>query len=215
MTKLNEIERQAGTLMLSNLKMFNEAAVVFEKHIEPAFWKGFDLYTERFKEENSWSGKTGMTQKEYLWLAPPHWAINAETNTYKYWFENHLTTSEGRDYYLAVLTQSHTEQGAFGFQFKLNPSWFGGTRKMHDYLNNTAQKHRTSLVTLGFKDQRKGNFFLPIKLDINQVVDCWKEYGEFPVEHEVFTPLQQALEKLIKSAAIFDEFFSSFDAESE
>lgn len=215
MAKFNEAERQAGTLMLSNLKMFNEAVVAFEQYIDPEFWKGFDLCTERFKNENSWTGNTGMTQKDYLWLAPQHWAVNAETNTYKYWFENHLTTGEGVDYSLAVLTQSQTEQGAFGFQFKLNSSWFGGTRKMIAYINNAAQDYRTQLITLGFEDQGKGNFFLPVKLDLSQVTECWKEYGAFPVEHEVFTPLQQALEKLVKSVAIFDELFSSFAAESE
>lgn len=215
MTKFNEAERQAGTLMLSNLKMFNEAVVAFEHYIDPEFWKGFDLCAERFKKEKSWAGETGMAQKEYLWLAPPNWAVNAETSAYKYWFENHVTTNEVIDYSLAVLTQSQTEQGAFGFQFKLNSGWFGGTRKMLTYINNTDQKYRTQLAALGFEDQGKGNFFLPVKLDISRVTECWKEYGAFPVEHEVFIPLQQALEKLAKSVAIFDELFSPFVAESE
>ena len=196
----------------SNLKMFNEAVVVFEQYIDPAFWKGFDLCAERFKKENNWAGEIEMTQKDYLWLAPPSWVI--ENDNCKYWFENNVTTSEGRDFDLALLTQSHTEQGTFGFQFKLDPGWFGGTRKMNAYLNNTAQEYRTQLVELGFEDQGKGNFFLPITLDINQLADCWKEYGAFPAEHEVFAPLLDSLKKLAKSVAIFDATFSAFVVES-
>lgn len=213
MAKFNDIERQAGTLILSNLKMFNEAVVAFEKYINPAFWKGFDLCVERFKKENNWAGKIEMAQKDYLWLAPPDWVI--EDDECKYWFENDVTTSEGRDFYLAVLTQSHTEQGAFGFQFKLSTGWLGGTRKINAYLNSTDQKYRTQLVELGFEDQGKGNFFLPVRLDINQIADCWKEHGAFPTEHEVFIPLHHTLEKLTKFVTIFDATFSAFVAESE
>lgn len=215
MPKFNDIERQAGTLMLSNLKMFNEAVVAYEEYIDPAFWKGFDLCVELFKKENNWAGEIELTQKDYLWLAPLDWAIKAEDNDYKYWFSKHLTTAEDVDYYLAVLTQTHTEQGAFGFQFRLNSSWFGGSRKMNAYLNNTNQEYRTQLVNLGFEDQGKGNFFLPIILDIRQVADCWKEYGAFPAEHEVFIPLHHALEKLVKSVAIFDSVFSALVIENE
>ncbi|HCT3785149.1 MULTISPECIES: hypothetical protein [Morganellaceae] len=213
MTKFNDIERQAGTLMLSNLKMFNEAVVTFEQYIDPAFWKGFDLCVERFKKENNWAGEIGMAQKDYLWLAPSSWVI--ETDNCKYWFENDSITSEDGNYYIALLTQSHIGQGAFGFKFKLAPSWFGGTRKMNTYINSTDQKYRTQLVELGFQDQGKGNFFLPLTLDINQMAECWKEHGAFPTEHEVFIPLHHSLEKLAKSVAIFDSTFSAFVIESE
>lgn len=33
----SDAERQAGILILSQLKMFNEAVVYFEQHLSPAF----------------------------------------------------------------------------------------------------------------------------------------------------------------------------------
>lgn len=69
--------------------------------------------------------------------------------------------------------------------------------------------YNEKLVALGFDVQGKGNFFLPVILDAKQLAECWQVYGEFPEGHEVFTPLQQALDKLLQSAEIFDAIFSS------
>lgn len=207
MTQYNDAERQAGTLILSQLKMFNEAVVVFEEHIDPAFWKGFDQCIERFTKANNWCGEAEFAQKESVWLAPPSWSI--EANTCKYWFENHVTVSKDVDFLLAVMTNTKTEQGEFGFQFKLNADWFGGTRKLNAYANSVDQTYRTQLVALGFDDQGKGNFFLPVILDSKRLAECWQEYGAFPEDHDVFNPLRNTLGILLQSIAIFDAIFSS------
>ncbi|CAM3303267.1 MULTISPECIES: hypothetical protein [Yersinia] len=207
MTQYNDAERQAGTLILLDLKMFNEAAVFFEQHISPAFWKGLDQCVERFTKANNWAGVSNYEQREYLWLAHPAWVI--KDDNCKYWFENYSSVGKGNDYALAVITGSGTEQGEFGFQFKLNAGCFGGTKKLNAYVNTIVQGYREQLVNLGFIDQGKGNFFLPITLGSNQLAECWREYGEFPEEHEVFTPIRNALEKLLQSTDVFDAIFLS------
>lgn len=207
MTQYNDSERQAGTLILSQLKMFNEAVVVLEQFIYPAFWKGFDHCIERFIKSNNWAGDSNFEQKEYSWLAHPGWVI--EGDNCKYWFENRSFVNKGNDFALAVLTGVGTEQGEFGFQFILNVGSFGGTRKLNTYVSTVAQEYREQLVNQGFRDQGKGNFFLPLTLRVDQLSECWSTYGAFPEEHEVFTPLRNALEKLLQSSAIFDAIFSS------
>jgi len=120
MTQYNDMERQAGTLILSQLKMFNEAVVFFERHIEPAFWKGFDQCVEHFIKTNNWLGSAKFAQKEYLWIAPASWKTGPKQ--WKSWFDSYNTTKEGFDYHLSVITQANTEQGEFGFLFKLDSS---------------------------------------------------------------------------------------------
>ena len=61
----SDAERQAGILILSQLKMFNEAVVYFEKHLSPAFWKSFDQCVERFMKDNSWVGKANYEHQDY------------------------------------------------------------------------------------------------------------------------------------------------------
>lgn len=207
MTHYNDAERQAGVLILSQFKMFNEATVLFEQQIEPAFSKGFDQCVLAFIKNNNWGGEAEFTKKGYLWCGPLGWLI--ADKEWKYWFETHFTVSEGNDFYLAVMTNTHTESGIFGFQFALNAGWFGGAKKLNAYASNIPEEYRKKLESLTFVDQGKGKFFLPVTLDVNQLTECWQENGEFPAEHEVFTPLRDALDRLRQSAAIFDAIFSS------
>jgi len=207
MTQYNNVERQAGTLILSEFRMFNESVVFFEKHIEPAFWKGFDHCVERFIKVNNWKGEAEFAQKEYVWFAPSGWGIEADN--YKYWFENHVTTHDGDDFLLAVISNTHTEQGELGFQFTLNSDWFGGPKKRNAYVNNMAQHHRENLVNLGFDDHGKGYFFLPVSINAHQLAECWSEFGAFPDDHDVFAPLRDSLEILRQSADTFDAIFAS------
>ncbi|MEI7369378.1 hypothetical protein WCT94_17255 [Pectobacterium sp. 1950-15] len=62
---------------------------------------------------------------------------------------------------------------------------------------------------LGFLDQGKGNYFLPVTIEPHLLTECWQDYGEFPVEHEVFSPLRAALETLLHSTEVMDAIFSS------
>lgn len=208
MTQYNDAERQAGTMILSELKMFNESVVFFEKHIAPAFWKGLDQCIERFVKTNNWNGVVEFTQKEYVWVAPPGWMI--EDDNYKCWFT--FIFPEGDDLLLAVISGTQTgetEKEKFGFQFKLNVGGLGGIKKRNDCVSNIDQQYSKELEGMNFRNQGKGYFFLPIRIDTNQLSECWKEYGAFPEDHEVFAPLRLALEKLLKSVDIFDAIFFS------
>ncbi len=207
MNQHNDAERQAGILILSQLKMFNEAVVYFEQHLSPAFWRSFDQCVERFMKDNNWAGKANYEHQDYCWLAHPSWVI--EGVNCKYWFENISTVSEGNDYILSVLTGTGTEQGQFGFEFKLNAGYFGGAKKIANYAGTIQQSYREQLQCLGLEDQGKGNYFIPVIIDPTLLTECWRVYGGFPVEHEAFSPLRTALEKLLQSTKILDAVFSS------
>ncbi|WP_279205051.1 hypothetical protein [Obesumbacterium proteus] len=203
----NDAERQAGILILSQLKKFNEAVVYFEQHLSPAFWKSFDQCVERFMKDNNWVGKANYEHQDYCWLAHPAWVI--EGVNCKYWFENSSTVTDGVDYILAVMTGAGTEQGQFGFEFKLNVGFFGGARKLTSYTGAIQKQHREQLHELGLVDKGKGSYFLPVIIDPKLLTECWKEHGEFPVEHEAFSLLRIALETLLQSTKILDAIFSS------
>lgn len=207
MNQEKETDHKAGALILSRLRMFNEATVYFEKIIDNTFWKSFDQFIERFIKENNWAGKAEHETQDYCWLAHPDWIIEGEDC--KYWFEYVSTVKNDDDYLLAVLTGTGTEQGQYGFQFKLNAGCFGGMRKLAAYASSLPSELCNHLVQQGFIDQGKGNYFLPVILDSAQLAECWQEYGSFPLENELFTPLRDVLEKLLQSAALLDSMFSA------
>lgn len=213
MSQHSDEERQAGKLILSQLKMFNEAVVYFEQHLIPAFWKGFDQCVERFIKDNNWAGKSNYEHQEYCWLAHPGWVI--EGVNCKCWFENSSTVSRRDDYVLAVLTGTGTVQGKFGFEFKLDGGYFGGVKKIASYANNLQQSCREELHRLELEDHGKGNYFIPVTIDPGVLAECWADFGEFPPEHEVFSPLRAVLDKLLQSTETLDAIFLSEDLVSE
>jgi len=207
MKKINHEERKAGRLILSQFKMFNQAAVLLEQTLLPAFWKGFDQCVERFVIDNAWAGEFTLEQKEYCWLAPKQWVV--EGTSCKAWFENHVTQNNKYDYWLALLTGCATEKARFGFQFRPGFDYLGGAKAFNDYAKAIKPEFIQQLADLNFEHQGKGKFFLPIFLDTNKLAECWYENAEFSHDDEVFTPLREALSHLEKSYEIFDEMIQA------
>lgn len=203
MTYYNDEERQAGALLLSQLSMFNQAAVVFETQITPAFMKGFDQCVTQFIQASNWHGESTVEDNDYFWIAPDHWFVGEEKC--KCWFEYYQTASKKNDYQLAVLTHNATEKTALGFRLALDSSVYGGVRNLKNYASENARPALSKLTALGFKDHGKGNFFIPLNLDIGLLSECWLEYGAFPAEHALFNPLTDVLGKLKEAVPLIDK----------
>jgi len=203
MTYYNDEERQAGALLFSQLKMFNQAAVVFENHITPAFCKGFDQRVKQFVLASGWHGESNIEDNNYLWISPASWYVSEDKC--KCWFENYQTDCREEDYLLAVLTHNATEKTTYGFRLTLDNSIYGGVRNLKHYANEKTRPVLEKLATMGFEDHGKGNFFLPLYLDVGQLSECWLEYGKFPAEHPLFDPLTDVLTKLKDAVPLFDE----------
>lgn len=206
MSLLNNEERQAGTLLLSQFKMFNEAVVVFEQQIDPAIWKGIDLCAAAFIKERGWEGETDIAESGTFWFAPKAWIVDEE---YKYFYESFSTSSDETDYELARLTGCGTKQEQFGFRFLPSKAIFGPDKKLRTIASTIDQASRIALGKLKFQDLGKGAFFLPVTLDLALLAECWQENGEFPSDHELFVPLRSALETLEKAVPIFDAIFAA------
>ncbi|MDU6685773.1 MAG: hypothetical protein E6470_19400 [Enterobacteriaceae bacterium] len=201
----NEEERKAGTLLLSQFKMFNEATVMFETHIEPSFWKGFDRCIDEFVRAVEWAHEINYADNEYSWLAPQSWEV--ENDSWRYWFETYNTAMQEADFTLALLTGNGTEDAEMGFRFTLAERYFGKGKKRAVYVSERiGSQYYSTLGTLGFRDLNDGNFFLPVHLDLNIIAACWQEHGEFPHDHAVFSPLCAALRILKEAALVFEAF---------
>lgn len=204
MSPLNSEERQAGTLLLSQFKMFNEAVVVFEQQIDPAIWKGIDLCAAAFIKARGWEGETDIAESGAFWFAPKAWRVDEE---YKYFYESFFTSQNDTDYGLALLTGCATRQGQFGFRFLPSKAIFGPDRRLKAIASNIDQASRIALSKLTFQDLGKGAFFLPVRLDLALMAECWQENGEFPPDHALFAPLRSALEILETAKPIFEAIF--------
>lgn len=208
MSPTNNEERQAGNLLLSQLKMFNEATVFFKRQLNPAIWQGIDLCANDFISKKGWGGKADYARSGVFWLAPKKWDIDG--TDYKYFYESFSTRSDQHDYELALLTGCCAEQEHFfGFRFHPSKAIFGPDKNLKSMVSNIDPALRMELDNLNFRDLGKGMFFLPVTLDINMMAECWQDNGEFPPDHELFAPLRSALETLEKAISIFDTIFAA------
>ncbi|WP_312455359.1 hypothetical protein [Pseudescherichia sp.] len=207
MSPINIEERQAGNLLLSQLKMFNEATVFFKRQVNPAIWRGIDLCANELINKEKWNGEADYARSGVFWFAPDEWKING--TDYKYFYESFFVRSDKDDYELALLTGCREEQAQFGFRFHPSKTFFGSYKTLSAMASNIDQAFRIRLKNMDFRDLGKGAFFLPVTLDLALMAKCWQENGEFPPEHELFTPLRSALETLEEAVPIFNAIFTA------
>ncbi|CAI1210659.1 hypothetical protein [Serratia fonticola] len=200
MSTISGEAKQAGQLILSGLRQFNQAAVLFESYIEPAFGKSVELIVEAFVREVNWDGDLNWDKGEH-WFASKTWKSNEEQLAT---FFDYVTAEGEQDYWLAVLTGQGTAQGEWGYRFAPKRANFGGTQNFNRWMRDHGSSLTSPLVELGFRDEGKGEFFLPVRFDLEQLAACWLEYGEFREDHELFKPLTAALETMKQSILYFD-----------
>ncbi len=208
-------DKKAGQLILSQLKMFNEAAVLFEQVVEPAILKGIDETVESFAEENDWEGEYEMESNEDCWVAPKIWIINPaeEDPDFKAWFQVGYIDNNG-DYSTAMFCDVATQGGRAGFLFEIDASAFDGKNAWNACAKKIPQEHISNLTALGFQNRNKGSFFLPVTLDNQTLANSFLEYGELTEDDDSFAPLLAALEILKQAVPIFDQIMQNCSAAS-
>ncbi len=208
-------EKKAGQLILSQLKMFNEAAVLFEQVVEPAILKGIDATVESFTEENDWDGEYELESGDNCWLAPRTWIINPgeEESEFRACFSINFIDNND-DYCAALFCEVATQGGRAGFLFEIDPSAFGGKNAWNACAKKIPQELISKLTVLGFQDRNKGSFFLPVTLDNQMLANSFFEYGEFTEDDDSFAPLLAALETLKQAVPIFDQIMQYCSAAS-
>ena len=200
MSTMSAEAKQAGQLILSGLRQFNQATVLFESYIEPAFGKSVELIVEAFVREVYWDGDLNWDKGEH-WFASKTWKSNEEQLAT---FFDYVTAEGEQDYWLAVVTGQGIAQGEWGYRFAPKRANFGGTQNFNRWMRDHGSSLTSPLVELGFRDEGKGEFFLSVRFDLEQLAACWLEYGEFREDHELFKPLTAALETMKQSILYFD-----------
>lgn len=204
-------EAKAGQLILSQLKMFNEAVVLFENVINNAFEETVDGCVSSFSDDNDWVGKFELASKNKCWLAPKNWVINPKEKNPKVkskFFVNCLD-EENMSYWVAIFCGVPAKDDQAGFSFEVEPNAFGDKKTWSTCANQISPDLVSRLITLGFQNQGNGHFFLPVRLDNQLLADTWHKEEKFAEDDDCFAPLREALEKLNQAVPIFDKIMDS------
>ena len=205
----------AGTLLFKQLKTFNESVVYFEQTLQPALLKAIQDCVEDFCSSGSgWHGHFDFPEEFDCHLAPLHWLIEQgeeevsfQKQTHKAIFEINCI-EDNYDYWSAVFCGVGTAGGEAGFMFDCDVKAFGGKHAWRRCVRQ-ATSQLDQLAKLGFKDLGDGNFFLPVRLNTDDLASTWEESGTFDKDDDCFQPVRDALECIAKAAPVFDALMNS------
>ena len=197
---------QAGSLILNQLKTFNESVVYFEQILEPAIIDGINSCVDEFcNNDENWVGDFKFIEDDDCWLTPKHWVIDQQN-------KKHIDSkalfyigsiNDNYDYWTALFCNVGSNGGEAGFIFKYDKKIFGSSKAWNNYIKK-EDKIMGKIISLGFINRDDGNFFLPVKLDLQLLANTWDESGEFTAEDDCFQPIRDALDILAKSVPFFD-----------
>ena len=198
-------KNEAGRLIFTQLKTFNESMTYFDE-LDSSVCNAVDSCIEEFLDKDQWRTELNLYDDGDSWFAPEKWKTEDEDDdSYNTWFAVDSTNVDDDDDYWVVLFCGMGLQGAeAGFMFDYDKKAFGGKTAWKNKLKEKAEVVE-EIVKLGFKQQNDGRFFLPVRLDNQQLADTWKEAGALEGNDDCFQPVRDALEKIIKAVPLFEE----------
>lgn len=205
--------RAAGTLILKNLGMFNQAAILFEKTVTKDIFYAINLKIANFKKNDEWhiEGELECNSDYYVQFALQSWKVKDEESEYYCYFDLDSDLDkddESSSYDIANLCGCGDTRT--GFFVKTNtPNYFGGTRKWKS-ITKSATENKV-LEDSGFVLSKNGYCFLPVTLDIKKLAEA---YGSEDYT-EALKPINDAFEKLVKAAPILDKIIQQAITENQ
>lgn len=202
---------QAGSLILNQLKTFNESVVYFNQVISPAVLGGISSCVDKFCQNGeNWVGKFKFVEDNDCWLTPTHWVNNQQDEKYidrktRFCID---CINEDDDFWEALFCNVGCNGGEAGFIFDYNIKAIGGKTAWKNSIK-AEDKTLAEITKLGLKNMGDGRFFLPVKLDLQLLAKTWDESGEFTAEDDCFQPIRDALDTLAKSVPFFDTLMQS------
>lgn len=200
-------DREAGALLFKQLETFVSSAAYFENVLSPSFCRGVGLCVEAFTEDNDgWEGSFDFAEDGSCWIAPENWKIGGEEGKSIFQAKFHIDYDKGDDdYWEALFCDVATSGGQAGFMFYVDDyKQYGGKNAWKSCIKNNPDVV-AKIVALGFKNMNNGSFFLPIRLDAEELAKTWGESGGFEKDDDCFLPARHAMEVISNSVTHFDK----------
>lgn len=194
--------RKAGALILNNIGMLNEAALLMTETIEVELFKKIEEEIEQWQVDSEWHGE-GNWYGDCMWVCPPAWAIDPEDDSWKAFFEFNREKDDLADIFeLASFCGSGGTR--VGFRFSATSEYFGNKRQWLNFCNRSLPAAASELQKLGFTYD-KGFWFLPVTLSSTDLAGAYEsdDYAE------ALRPIRLALDQLKAAQPIFDEIIKT------
>ena len=196
---MENVERELGKLVLSNLEML-EKSYGFLVQIDVQFYEKienqFNAWYEDFKKNSGWHKKPGNKKnQDAIWYCLGEKYDNKKSNIdidYSW-----LSAFTG------IAKYDDGETIEWGIHFGFNREYFNFTAKTaKQFMQNQFENH-PELKNVGFQyiveSGEKRTIFLPIQLDLKQLIEEYPDY-----EDQALQPFSDALDQIKNNQAVFD-----------
>lgn len=192
--------KEAGRMILADLQLLNQAAVLFENEVQPEILTSVTTVIKAWIDDQGWRGDIGDDSLDDSWLAPGGWGFtNAKNIDDAKVFFGLYRTSEDGSYALADLCG--VGSASFSFWFVVDDPLIKRPKKKFDLAwQSLLQKYNGKLKRLGFVLEGT-SFYLPLRLDPNHLVAAWDDDNY----EDLLAPMGTALNVLAQATPIFQE----------
>lgn len=203
-------------LIISNLADLDVVVQRLYFEIQPNIGEKIDEMFEHFKDRENWKGKGNFDddwrmERDLPWLAPPNWRMSdGDDDDYSFYFflepgqKDRRGKSLGEDtFWLTRLLGLGT--GTLGLRWQQEEYH---KNKWKSFMMTQA-KLIIDIRERGFTyEEGEGLFFLPIKLEISNLIAAVLEDDLDPA----MSPLQSALDCLQNSRPLFDALIKNSES---
>lgn len=198
--------KEAGRMILVDLQLFNQAAVLFENEVQPEILASVANEIKAWIDEQGWRGSIYDESLDDSWLAPNEWAFTNTKNLddAKVFFGLSRKT-ESTSFALADLCG--VGSAGFGFWFVVDDPLIKKPKRKFDLAwQSVLQGYNSKLKPLGFVLEDT-SFYLPVTLDPAHLVAAWSEDNH----EELLAPMGTALNILVQAAPIFQALLDELE----
>ena len=193
--------RKAGTMILENLEMFNEAVMLYETKIHTEVGGELDIVIENWAQIEEWEAKSALGDEDddnCTTVNPSGW-----NNSF---FElSFLEEGEYDDSSFLIADFCGVGKNKYVFRFKVKYRDFGGKTIWNRMFRNVPRNITQKISNCGFSDKNgNGDYYLPVIIDCKKLAIAWNEedYGY------VFEPITVVLDRLKNSKTHFDDLLT-------
>lgn len=200
------MEARTEALIVRHIADLDAASRLVEEKLDPMLERALERLLKQWAREHKWESG-GDWKKTYPFVFPSDWNIGPRDGEGKYqdaWFEVDAVESQsdaigGSSYWIARLC-------GIGGSIIINWNWTKDGYKLKDW-KAFAAKHVADLKGAGFNyDEGSGGFFIPIKMDAEQVADA-VESNTF--EDALRPVVYDALDRCFQAKGRFDKILKA------
>jgi len=204
---------EAHSLIIKSMSMLEDVINEYNETFEPKFFPELDKIVEDFVKLQEWTGSYNILEKG-IEFAPDRWKIDNTEDSVKlasYFVvsvKDNIETNWGNEYTFFLSQFLGIGATQSGFSFEVERKYIGNP-KLGEW-KKFCQNHPlyTEIGTKGFYYLNSGSWFIPFKIDSDNLAESYCAGNTV----DALQPVSEALDKIKDAHHLFDQVLADAKA---